>query len=393
MLGSIILAHSHSLFLRDGNGYPFSGRTRSASIEELVGEKMSRLQRQSLMGCLLAISFIWGNATHSLCRSDQAAAQSINQNHKHDKIIFTCPTGIYTINAQGRNLKRVSKFKGSSPPVSFSPDGQQLVYSNNSLLSEMTAHGKKEIVGPSATGIFLVNIDGSNLCHFIKDDWGKKSKDGEKFTGPSYFADYPRFTPDGKHILFVENTDDGFRHQKSHLAIIDIKTRKIHYVTEITKGEIVNAPALSPDQTKIVYSLSPSPSSYDNSIFGLYTINADGTGQHRITKIRNHGYDRDPVWSPDGCKIAFVSTRDMPPFSDVIGITNIYAVNANGSNEKRLTKSSYSNETPTWSPDGKMIAWVSNRTGDNRIWVMDADGNRQKLLTKALFGRGNLYWM
>jgi len=68
-------------------------------------------------------------------------------------------------------------------------------------------------------------------------------------------------------------------------------------------------------------------------------------------------------------KIVFVSDRDGNP--------EIYSMDADGSNVKRLTDSNAKDVEPCWSPDGKRIAWASNRTGDWDIWVMDADGGNQ----------------
>jgi TolB protein len=55
-----------------------------------------------------------------------------------------------------------------------------------------------------------------------------------------------------------------------------------------------------------------------------------------------------------------------------------------GTNIKQLTVNSKSNHSPSWSPDGDKIAFVSNRSGENCIWVMNADGSNQYNLTKLL---------
>ncbi len=69
-------------------------------------------------------------------------------------------------------------------------------------------------------------------------------------------------------------------------------------------------------------------------------------------------------------KIAFTSTRD--------GNTEIYVMDGDGSNQRRVTVNPASDEYPAWSPDGKKIAFVSNRNNVNKdhkqIWVIDADG-------------------
>ena len=59
-------------------------------------------------------------------------------------------------------------------------------------------------------------------------------------------------------------------------------------------------------------------------------------------------------------------------------------MDADGGNEQRLTENRKSDSSPSWSPDGKWIAFISDRKGDNvnyEIYVMDADGNNQRRLT------------
>ena len=84
------------------------------------------------------------------------------------------------------------------------------------------------------------------------------------------------------------------------------------------------------------------------------------------------------VFSPDGNRIAFMSQRD--------GNSEIYVMNRNGSNVRRLTNSAGADCCPTWSPTGTQIAFTSDRSGSAQIWVMDADGLNQRRLT---FGESN----
>lgn len=72
-------------------------------------------------------------------------------------------------------------------------------------------------------------------------------------------------------------------------------------------------------------------------------------------------------------KIVFVSDRD--------GNDEIYTMNADGSDQKRLTFNGAQDVQPCWSPDGQMIAWASNRSGDWDIWTMNADGTDQTNLS------------
>jgi WD40 repeat protein len=129
--------------------------------------------------------------------------------------------------------------------------------------------------------------------------------------------------------------------------------------------------AWSPDGSKIAFQGAR------NNHIDIYVMNANGSNQTRLTTTLAN---RNPCWSPDGAKIAFAG--------DSYGI---YVMNANGSNQIRLTTIYDSN--PSWSPDGGKIAFARQATGSNpAIFVMGADGSNPTRLTNSPFSEGNPAW-
>jgi TolB protein len=108
-----------------------------------------------------------------------------------------------------------------------------------------------------------------------------------------------------------------------------------------------------------------------------YTSYASGFPDIRISFIRKgllqmpaRGNDTAhnwlPAYSPDGRRIAFSSNRD--------GNFEIYVMNTDGSNVRRLTRHTGIDTTPTWSPSGTHVAFISERDGGKNIWRVDASG-------------------
>ena len=122
----------------------------------------------------------------------------------------------------------------------------------------------------------------------------------------------------------------------------------------------------------------------------VYVMNADGSGQTRLTD--SPAADSAASWSPDGQRIAFVSDRDDPDSNDDDRISDIYLMNADGSGQTRLTDSSAWETRPRWSPDGRRIAFFSYRDGKTEIYVMNADGSEQTRLTDNEAGNAWPSW-
>ena len=96
-----------------------------------------------------------------------------------------------------------------------------------------------------------------------------------------------------------------------------------------------------------------------------------GAGEERVVKI-------DPVWSPDGTKVAFSSNQD--------GKWNIYVIDLKAEIVQKLTDGSANEIAPSWSPDGSRIVFSSDRSGKWEIHTMKADGTDVRQLTVTAGG-------
>ena len=110
----------------------------------------------------------------------------------------------------------------------------------------------------------------------------------------------------------------------------------------------------------------------------IYVMDADGSNQVNLTN--NPATDSIPSWSPDGSMIAFHADRSQP------GEPEIFVMDADGSNQTGLTNNTASDVASSWSPDGSKIAFTSRRDGNcgplcEEIYVMDADGSNPTRLT------------
>jgi Tol biopolymer transport system component len=137
-------------------------------------------------------------------------------------------------------------------------------------------------------------------------------------------------------------------------------------------------PAYSPDGSKLAYICGN---------FELCVMNADGSGQGRLTTSqwpRKWAYVDHPTWSADGTKIAFASNAD--------GTFHVYVINADGTGLHKLPGTTWNDDDPSWSPDGTKIAFDRYRSwssGSSAIYVMNADGTQPRRLSpKGVDGWG-----
>jgi Tol biopolymer transport system component len=232
------------------------------------------------------------------------------------------PSGVYIyehifiVGSEGGKPIQLTEGMSKNTNPAWSPDSKKIAFSSSPCLDPGTLERPPEW---GTENIYVMNADGSNKTLIIEGGYD------------------PAWSPDGKKIAFVSG--ERWKYCNIYIANADGSNR-----TKLVHG---CQPSWSPDGKKIAFT---EPSSTG---FRIGIIDIDGSNLVWLTKPitvelpdgrETFWGDMDPVWSPDGKKIAFTSERDE-------GHWNIYIMNADGSNQNRLTEdpSIYRNQ-PTWSP-------------------------------------------
>ena len=178
----------------------------------------------------------------------------------------------------------------------------------------------------------------------------------------------PAWSPDGSRIAFVD--------ERYRLAIASSDgTRTI----TLTSGRYpVREASWSPDGSQIAFTRF----THSHNAGDIFVIAANGSGaSRRVTSTLED--NSKPAWSPSGSRIAFSSNRD--PVRR-IGDREIYVIRPDGSGLRRLTSNDYEDDSPVWSPDGTRIAFVSGRAhpgNSAELWLMNGDGRRSERVQPA----------
>lgn len=202
---------------------------------------------------------------------------------------------------------------------------------------------------PFVSNIYAMDADGTHLQRLTKT-----GKDG-----------WPTWSPDGKQVMFSSS-----RHRISQIFVMNADGKDQHLIADGFW------PDWGPNGSKIAYTVWQ-----DDKNTEIYLMNPDGSNQRRLT--HHPARDGGPTFSPDGKKIAFLSDRDNP---ERFPQYNLYMMNADGTDVLKLTDDfSVSNSKPSWSPDGR---WIAFTRGDLRsdIYRINVDGaNLQNLTNHPTF--------
>ena len=188
----------------------------------------------------------------------------------------------------------------------------------------------------------------------------------------------PSWSPDGEWIAY--SADSNGETSIRVIRAVGGDDRVIH--VEGAEGTFaIFSAQISPDGTRVLFDRGT------DAGFDVFVMDVDGTDVHRLTTT---GDDYDPSWSPDGSEIAFSREDDSKADADTTVTSDIFVMDADGENVRRLTRGGPKNtyHNPVWSPDGSKIAFMAGvEGGPGGLVVINADGsNPTELVARDVLG-------
>jgi TolB protein len=193
---------------------------------------------------------------------------------------------------------------------------------------------------------------------------------------------FPLWSPDGSAITYLSGYPD------TKLMLVDAADET---VLELAKGMHVNRevpPQWSPDGKVIAFAAYDDPADGKGQSSEIYVVQADGTQLTRLTYTDN--INLNPRWSPDGSQLVFYGymVGAFDTGTPNTGLTEVYIMNADGTGLTNLTQNPGLDYQPAWSPDGSWITFASTRETSG-IFVMRPDGSDVRaVITEPLYPKG-----
>ena len=263
---------------------------------------------------------------------------------------------IYRMRADGSEVTRVSSGEGRTTCSYWFPDGKRIVYASTHLGDKACPpppDRSKGYVWPlfPTYDLFVATVGGGT----------------EQITkAPGYDAE-ATVSPDGKRVVFTSTRDGDLELYTCAPDGSDVKRLTV-------KPGYDGGAFFSPDSSKIVYrSFHPQSAAeltdyrkhlaaneFRPTWLELFVMDADGKNQRQVTKIKSASFC--PFFFPDGKRIIFSSNHQAAkPFQ-----FELWAVDTDGGNLERVTFQNGFEGFPMFSPDGKKLVWGSNRASTGR---------------------------
>lgn len=287
---------------------------------------------------------------------------------------------LYTMNADGTNVRLVTRLIAGSPFSKWSPNGRLLAFLSGSYgegeLHVVPATGRQaRKIGRHTVRAFDWSPDGKQLAYESTDDviWtiglDRGSRPRRLAVGHS-----PVWSPNGFWLAY-------FRGRESRTDIFKVAVRTPRPVRLTNHPAADHSPQWSPDGSRIAFVSTRDRNSE------LYVVGSGGNALRRLT--RDPAPDEFFAWAPDGRRLVHVSYRDgADPHSIGIGNAEVYTVEIESRQVRNLTQNRHWDGDPSFSPDGRWIVFT-RRTDHGEVAVMRSDGSQQTVLKGAVDTRLN----
>ncbi|HAB53565.1 MAG: hypothetical protein A2315_01675 [Ignavibacteria bacterium RIFOXYB2_FULL_35_12] len=239
---------------------------------------------------------------------------------------------VYTMKIDGTNIKKINGI-GEDACSYYFPDGQKLIWTstrdNLDLLKGDWSNAKEY---PTGAELYTSDLDGGNVV---------------RLTSNKYYDAEVSVSPDGKKILFTRQIDG-----KCDLWVMNADGTDEHQVTFTEEWQEGGSFYLNDNETIIYRAWLRKDDGKRGTPMTIFTIKDDGTDLKQITF--DEGTNWAPHPAPDGDHFAFI--RILPPFN-----FEIYLMSIKTGEQTRLTYNDAFDGFPVISPDGKLLAFSSNR--------------------------------
>jgi Tol biopolymer transport system component len=210
----------------------------------------------------------------------------------------------------------------------------------------------------------------------------------------------PAWSADGTRIAFYSRHEPSSEdHTSDGIWIMNADGSEPHLV--LAAAVYGGTLTWSPDGRKIAFAQYGCAPSFSSCSTSLYTVSVDGTGLTELMPAAqapcgpgcHWADDFDPAWSPDGKTIAFISDRDPSSPTSRSPRYRLFTMSPDGTGLTNLEPSASDQFGPDWSPDSQRLAFVKTPDGFPQVYVMDADGTGEARLTDVPgFSAANPSW-
>jgi TolB protein len=266
--------------------------------------------------------------------------------------------GYPSVSPDGAYLAFTSTRTGDEQVFVISPDGSHEKQLTSSKDKKNAPYWNRE-------GAILFSTDdddGSSRLFSVMPDSSNLRQIG-KVPGRN-----PKLAPDGEHVIYAVGPWTA-----SRLMLSELRNPKPRQLTG--NDSTVWTGWWSPNGKQIAYASQDAAHELH-----VWTMHADGSNQRQITQVAaQEGRAQWPVWSPDSRQLAIQVGR----YNSTESTSHIWVVNLTTSLATKLVPHDQRvlDETPAWFPDGKHIAFQSNRSGRMSIWAMKSDGTELRQIT------------